>query len=172
MCIRDSGKFLRSVQGTARGDGEDRHAGAFHGRPEKVRLHHGLRNPLLYYCDSRQFLCEDFSFLRYRMSAISCFPERGSGSTTPFGKAFFFFSPSFPSWQKPTIHDYSCQCAGRACLSWFLPLYSHWHLNELKIWRSEEHTSELQSLSRISYAVFCLKNMLLFIRIINNTHRK
>src|SRR3546814_6391775 len=29
--------------------------------------------------------------------------------------------------------------------------------------RSEEHTSELQSLMRISYAVFCLKNK-------NNTH--
>src|SRR3546814_10851802 len=27
----------------------------------------------------------------------------------------------------------------------------------LKKWRSEEHTSELQSLMRISYAVFCLK---------------
>src|SRR3546814_5476548 len=26
-----------------------------------------------------------------------------------------------------------------------------------KNWRSEEHTSELQSLMRISYAVFCLK---------------
>src|SRR3546814_2713246 len=26
-----------------------------------------------------------------------------------------------------------------------------------KIWRSDEHTSELQSLMRISYAVFCLK---------------
>src|SRR3546814_5314111 len=26
------------------------------------------------------------------------------------------------------------------------------------IWRSEEHTSELQSLMRISYAVFCLQN--------------
>src|SRR3546814_4012038 len=26
-----------------------------------------------------------------------------------------------------------------------------------KHWRSEEHTSELQSLMRISYAVFCLK---------------
>src|SRR3546814_6577916 len=26
-----------------------------------------------------------------------------------------------------------------------------------KSWRSEEHTSELQSLMRISYAVFCLK---------------
>src|SRR3546814_5524569 len=25
------------------------------------------------------------------------------------------------------------------------------------LWRSEEHTSELQSLMRISYAVFCLK---------------
>src|SRR3546814_2307268 len=28
----------------------------------------------------------------------------------------------------------------------------------LKVPRSEEHTSELQSLMRISYAVFCLKN--------------
>src|SRR3546814_2131757 len=26
------------------------------------------------------------------------------------------------------------------------------------VWRSEEHTSELQSLMRISYAVSCLKN--------------
>src|SRR3546814_2833489 len=31
-------------------------------------------------------------------------------------------------------------------------------------WRSEEHTSELQSLMRISYAVFCLKK--------KNTHNK
>src|SRR3546814_4714524 len=28
---------------------------------------------------------------------------------------------------------------------------------ECRSWRSEEHTSELQSLMRISYAVFCLK---------------
>src|SRR3546814_6689802 len=28
---------------------------------------------------------------------------------------------------------------------------------EVMPWRSEEHTSELQSLMRISYAVFCLK---------------
>src|SRR3546814_2248529 len=27
-----------------------------------------------------------------------------------------------------------------------------------ELWRSEEHTSDLQSLMRISYAVFCLKN--------------
>src|SRR3546814_2095041 len=29
--------------------------------------------------------------------------------------------------------------------------------HEVREWRSEEHTSELQSLMRISYAVFCLK---------------
>src|SRR3546814_1760041 len=34
-------------------------------------------------------------------------------------------------------------------------LASHWR--NRGIWRSEEHTSELQSLMRISYAVFCLK---------------
>src|SRR3546814_9472057 len=33
--------------------------------------------------------------------------------------------------------------------------------------RSEEHTSELQSLMRISYALFCLKNKTLLITTIN-----
>src|SRR3546814_10876778 len=37
------------------------------------------------------------------------------------------------------------------------PDYSKAASGELKIKRSEEHTSELQSLMRISYAVFCLK---------------
>src|SRR3546814_9221834 len=32
--------------------------------------------------------------------------------------------------------------------------------NTLSNWRSEEHTSELQSLMRISYAVFCLKKQI------------
>src|SRR3546814_10902608 len=32
-----------------------------------------------------------------------------------------------------------------------------WRSNSIWIARSEEHTSELQSLMRISYAVFCLK---------------
>src|SRR3546814_6702670 len=32
-----------------------------------------------------------------------------------------------------------------------------WRLPEERQWRSEEHTSELQSLMRISYAVLCLK---------------
>src|SRR3546814_4446786 len=38
-----------------------------------------------------------------------------------------------------------------------------------RILRSEEHTSELQSLMRISYAVFCLKKKKLQIKITNNT---
>src|SRR3546814_7770570 len=33
----------------------------------------------------------------------------------------------------------------------------HWGVPESQVERSEEHTSELQSLMRISYAVFCLK---------------
>src|SRR3546814_9440920 len=33
----------------------------------------------------------------------------------------------------------------------------HFTLDQLSYERSEEHTSELQSLMRISYAVFCLK---------------
>src|SRR3546814_3983903 len=33
----------------------------------------------------------------------------------------------------------------------------HWHICQWRRLRSEEHTSELQSLMRTSYAVFCLK---------------
>src|SRR3546814_7787433 len=34
---------------------------------------------------------------------------------------------------------------------------SGWKIYDVNVLRSEEHTSELQSLMRISYAVFCLK---------------
>src|SRR3546814_4657716 len=37
------------------------------------------------------------------------------------------------------------------------PGEARWLTTEQKAWRSAEHTSELQSLMRISYAVFCLK---------------
>src|SRR3546814_5843652 len=42
-------------------------------------------------------------------------------------------------------------------LSRDLRLMNDWH-GRVDSVRSEEHTSELQSLMRISYAVFCLKN--------------
>src|SRR3546814_3658918 len=40
-----------------------------------------------------------------------------------------------------------------------------------QIQRSEEHTSELQSLMRISYAVFCLKNNTIIKNIITHNHK-
>src|SRR3546814_10711069 len=42
-------------------------------------------------------------------------------------------------------------------LDWRLKAFRLWLTMEEPGWRSEEHTSELQSLMRISYAVFCLK---------------
>src|SRR3546814_10524876 len=48
-------------------------------------------------------------------------------------------------------HSHACRSARRALL-----LRRH-QLDQRPSVRSEEHTSELQSLMRISYAVFCLK---------------
>src|SRR3546814_9153644 len=47
-------------------------------------------------------------------------------------------------------------------------------IDRLKIRRSEEHTSELQSLMRRSYAVFCLQNtiILTYCNINRTTHKK
>src|SRR3546814_8069502 len=63
--------------------------------------------------------------------------------------------------------------AGVPCTINFLPKakivsmgVSHWAAAggfPRTIQRSEEHTSELQSLMRISYAVFCLKKKIIFI---------
>src|SRR3546814_5309064 len=59
------------------------------------------------------------------------------------GQARTLIAPeSLPS---PTGETNTLQLAGRGVFACISP------------WRSEEHTSELQSLMRISYAVFCLK---------------
>src|SRR3546814_9494228 len=52
----------------------------------------------------------------------------------------------FGSRQSPTLKH----------ISW--ALLDHEHAIDWNQVRSEEHTSELQSLMRLSYAVFCLKN--------------
>src|SRR3546814_8209977 len=49
-----------------------------------------------------------------------------------------------------------CGVADQTTVSW-LPRHSSEFLTSGAFLRSEEHTSELQSLMRISYAVFCLK---------------
>src|SRR3546814_9734345 len=51
------------------------------------------------------------------------------------------------AWQRCCLHPSSCRFPRCSCLSRSPPGRP----------RSEEHTSELQSLMRISYAVFCLK---------------
>src|SRR3546814_9636729 len=60
-----------------------------------------------------------------------------------------------------------CKDAGRRTLGHWRRCVPSWPASvprSLKNGRSEEHTSELQSLMRISYAVFCLKK-----KNINNT---
>src|SRR3546814_2607850 len=52
--------------------------------------------------------------------------------------------PQYAAINRPRRFAFGEDCSGR----------SLWPKRE---WRSEEHTSELQSLMRISYAVFCLK---------------
>src|SRR3546814_2552648 len=46
---------------------------------------------------------------------------------------------------------------GMACPDGFYRVYTRYECCPASLDRSEEHTSELQSLMRISYAVFCLK---------------
>src|SRR3546814_2634101 len=53
--------------------------------------------------------------------------------------ANFWFSTSVASWPSPSVPWKACATIGASSA------------------RSEEHTSELQTLMRISYAVFCLK---------------
>src|SRR3546814_2922249 len=54
---------------------------------------------------------------------------------------------------------YTAARAVHGCGPFTLPSdsYTDWQQMALTFLRSEEHTSELQSLMRISYAVFCLK---------------
>src|SRR3546814_7597426 len=63
----------------------------------------------------------------------------------------------------PDAHHFFCISAACAIYerstlsSSSQPRYSQWRQRQPPAPRSEEHTSELQSLMRISYAVFCLK---------------
>src|SRR3546814_4961041 len=74
----------------------------------------------------------DFFFLMIRR------PPRSTRTDTLFPYTTLFRSPSIMKWRRSTR-----------------PGISAHPLRQRR--RSEEHTSELQSLMRISYAVFCLK---------------
>src|SRR3546814_7533784 len=101
-------------------------------------------------------------------------PPRSTRTDTlfPYTTLFRSFHPTSTDW----IYCFSECPAGRKCfILCFLSVYDlialdrsgicieaihfSWRVAFLlcAFWRSEEHTSELQSLMRISYAVFCLK---------------
>src|SRR3546814_1293417 len=99
-------------------------------------------------------------------------PPRSTRTDTLFPYTTRFRSTSVCSgWKITVAHrvrshrlgaEVGLRCARGAILREFFDATvnacAHWHLlRPLRTIRSEEHTSELQSLMRISYAVFCLK---------------
>src|SRR3546814_10840492 len=98
-----------------------------------------------------------FTSVRYgeRLAELGAIPSIGTvgdsydnalaESVNGYYKYELIYGPTHPGpWR--SIDDLEL-----ATLSWV-----HWH-NHRRLHRSEEHTSELQSIMRISYAVFCLK---------------
>src|SRR3546814_11821285 len=86
----------------------------------------------------------DFRFLFFLMIRR---PPRSTRTDTLFPYTTLFRSP-FLGWPRPTVASLRKDAwAGLSVALILIP----------QSLRSEEHTSELQSLMRISYAVFCLK---------------
>src|SRR3546814_2933703 len=94
-------------------------------------------------------------------------PPRSTRTDTLFPYTTLFRSRGVPA---AALSQVIPQVIGYGCLPWANPLHvlrrdasgnliggETSQSREDKEWRSEEHTSELQSLMRISYAVFCLK---------------
>src|SRR3546814_14966780 len=86
----------------------------------------------------------------------------------PFSLFFFFLMIRRPprSTRTDTLFPYTTLFRSHAREPYLLPLIWNF-LGSLSVSRSEEHTSELQSLMRISYAVFCLKKKKSTIKNIN-----
>src|SRR3546814_1107449 len=88
-------------------------------------------------------------------------PPRSTRTDTLFPYTTLFRSPAFGTGQRLQLSDEFQQGstaadrgrAGRAAH----PAPERLRVDQPGAGRSEEHTSELQSLMRISYAVFCLK---------------
>src|SRR3546814_4351258 len=71
-------------------------------------------------------------------------------------------STAEPAWSRLSIRKLTGRAQGRNAMTLLDGTTAIWHRTEERRYpadrcRSEEHTSELQSLMRISYAVFCLK---------------
>src|SRR3546814_8849965 len=89
-------------------------------------------------------------------------PQRSTLTDTLFPYTTLFRSPCSPHSSRPskrTVYSHcgaspcpSAETSGKTCAPCTSSTTPEWPRT-----RSEEHTSELQSLMRISYAVFCLK---------------
>src|SRR3546814_4056105 len=77
-------------------------------------------------------------------------PPRSTRTDTLFPYTTLFRSSHYTKWQS------SRATASPTCPPTVTRWPPSWSATKRQ-WRSEEHTSELQSLMRISYAVFCLK---------------
>src|SRR3546814_7687263 len=86
--------------------------------------------------------------LGFGVALPGCFPQPAMHASS------FFVTPS-PRHNKNAIWycASTTPCSANGCIQ----LYRrHWRRGDCLVGRSEAHTSELQSLMRISYAVFCL----------------
>src|SRR3546814_1634691 len=63
---------------------------------------------------------------------------------------------SLRAWAERVLCEHGVALAGGRIRLLAFPRVLGRVFNPISLWRSEEHTSELQSLMRISYAVFCL----------------
>src|SRR3546814_2084706 len=94
-----------------------------------------------------------FFFLMIRRPPRSTRTDTLFPYTTLFRSAAVAFGLAHPAAQRfSSTTDFGGNRADRSPLRLMVVLVLHYKPN-----RSEEHTSELQSLMRISYAVFCLK---------------
>src|SRR3546814_10759392 len=81
-----------------------------------------------------------------------------------YGRAAFRLADELVERRVHLIDGHVCNIVhGIAKLAHFIRLQPREDLRGLVILRSEAHTSELQSLMRISYAVFCLKKKMTYI---------
>src|SRR3546814_916663 len=70
--------------------------------------------------------------------------------------AFGIISEIVPTFARKPIFGYKAMVFAIACIAFLSFIVWAHHMFAVGLPRSEEHTSELQSLMRISYAVFCL----------------
>src|SRR3546814_2286327 len=91
-------------------------------------------------------------------------PDMADGALFPLGYGLTYASPATPWAPLPEVavdaaaDRHSWFAKGVPAASWSLVVAGPGGDRQTRLTaRSEEHTSELQSLMRISYAVFCLK---------------